>query len=77
MSELLDQKQSRREFFRSVGRYLILGGLLGTTGTLLARRKSGSATGLPANIEACRKCTFLRKCDQPAAVLVRKEMDGV
>ena len=77
MSELLDQKQNRREFFRSIGRYLILGGLLGTTGTLLARRKSASVTELPANIEACRKCSFLKRCDQPAAVLVRKEMDGV
>ena len=77
MSKLSDQKQSRREFFRSIGRYLILGGLLGTTGTLVARRKSASATGLPDNIEVCRKCTFLRKCNQPEAVLVRKEMDGV
>ncbi len=77
MSELFNQKQSRREFFRSIGRYLILGGLLGTTGTLVARRKSASASGLPANIEACQKCSFLRKCDQPVAVLAKKEMDRV
>ena len=76
MSELLSQKQSRREFFRSVWRYLILGGLLGTTGALVARRRSESTTELPANIEACRKCSFLRRCDQPDAVLARKELDG-
>ena len=75
MIDMLNQKQNRREFFRSLGRYMILGGLLGTTGTLVMKTKSAPA-GNPDSVSTCQKCSFLRKCEQPDAVLARSRMSG-
>ena len=74
MVRFFKHKQSRREFFRSIMRYSILGGMVFTTGTLITKRKSASAEGKSAGISVCRTCTFLNKCDQPSALLARGEM---
>ena len=74
MSDLFQQKQSRREFFGGIGRYLILGGLLSTSGVLAARRKMTPAAERSADISICQSCSFLRRCKQPDALLARKEM---
>ena len=74
MIELLSQKQNRREFLRCFGRYMLLGTLVSTSGVLIAGRRSSSAQGEPVDISICRSCIFLSKCDQPKALLVRKEM---
>ena len=74
MSEFLNQKYNRRDFLSSLGRYLILGGLALTAGTVIVKRKSASVEEGFTDLEICQKCRFLRKCDQPGALLVRKEM---
>ncbi len=74
MSDLFQQKQSRREFFRGIGRYLLLGGLVSTSGVLAARRKMASAEEKSVDISVCRSCTFLRRCEQSDALLAREEM---
>ena len=76
MIKLLNRKQSRREFIGGFGRYLMLGGIVFAAGTLLVRRKSAQETDASVDVSACQKCAFLRKCDQPNAVLARKEMTG-
>ena len=76
MSDLFQQKQSRREFLRGIGRYLLLGGLISTSGVLIARRKMASAEDKSIDISVCRNCTFLRRCEQPDALLAKKEMSG-
>lgn len=74
MSDLFQRKQSRREFFRGIGRYLILGGLVSTSGVLITRRQMASAEEKSVDLSICRSCTFLRRCKQPDALLTREEM---
>jgi len=71
MIELFRQEQNRREFFRCVGRYLALGGLVSTTGVLIARRKPASSDEDSTDLDVCRRCTFLKRCDQPRALLAK------
>jgi hypothetical protein len=74
MTNLFDQKQSRREFIRGIARYSVLGIFAFTTGVLIKRRGSASVYEEGVNIRICQSCTFLRKCDQPSAVLARREV---
>ncbi|MFC1714237.1 hypothetical protein ACFL6S_11230 [Candidatus Poribacteria bacterium] len=74
MSDLFQQKQNRREFFRGIGRYMLLGGLVSTSGVLVTRRKMASAEEKSVDISICRSCTFLGRCKQPDALLTREEM---
>lgn len=74
MSNLFQQKQSRREFFQSTGRYLILGGLVSTSGVLVTKRILASEDEKSINMSVCQTCTFLKRCKQPDALLVREEM---
>ena len=76
MKKLLNRKQSRREFISGFGRYLMLGGIISAAGTLLVRRKSAQGTDASVDVSACQKCAFFRRCDQPDAVLARKEITG-
>jgi hypothetical protein len=73
MTKLSDQKQSRREFIRGIARYSALGIFAVTTGVLIKRRRSASVYEEAVNIRICQSCSFLRKCDQPSAVLARRE----
>ncbi len=73
MSNLFDQKESRREFIRGIARYSVLGIFAAATGVLIKRRRSASADEEGVNIRICQSCSFLRKCDQPSAVLARRE----
>jgi hypothetical protein len=57
---------SRREFMRSAGRYVILGGISALT-LSTACRKQGKCTGQ----FVCRGCRQLEDCDLPQAVDVR------
>lgn len=73
MTNLFARKQSRREFIRGIARYSVLGIFAVTTGVLIKKRKSASADEEGVNIRICQSCSFLRKCDQPSAVLARSE----
>ncbi len=55
--------QTRRELLKSVGRYGILVGLVGTVGGLAARGGCQQA--------ACARCRWLAECDLEAAQLAR------
>ena len=72
MNTQTDHKQSRREFFRGIMRYLTLGGLLGASGVLLARRKSGECI----NLEICNGCPIFKRCDLPPALSKKDEQRG-
>jgi len=74
MSNPFQQKQSRREFFQSTGRYLILGGLVSTSGVLATKRISASADEKSIDLSICQTCTFLERCKQPDALQAREEM---
>ena len=74
MMGLLNKKQNRREFLKGFGRYLMLGGLVCTTGILMLKRKSAPADGKSVDINICRNCIILNKCDKPAALLAKEEM---
>ncbi len=62
MSELLEQKQSRREFLRGSVRYLTLGGLVFMMGALFARRKESSAEDKCTIPDICRGCPSFKSC---------------
>jgi len=64
MNEILEQKQSRREFLRGSARYLTLGGLIFTGGVLFARRKKSSKEERFHNLDICRTCPSLNTCNQ-------------
>jgi hypothetical protein len=72
MTNLFGRKQNRREFIRGIARYSVLGIFAATTGVLIKRRRSASADEESVNIRICQSCSFLRKCDQPSAVLARR-----
>lgn len=71
MSEISEEKQSRREFIQSFVRYLILGGLFSMAGFLFARREKSSKKDC-VSPDICRNCSLLKKCDLPAALSAKK-----
>ena len=80
-NELFDKEQNRREFLRNIGRYLILGGLITTTGVLVAKRISRAEDceypdELAVTKGICRACVSLNNCDLPLALSARQEMVG-
>lgn len=85
MSEMLheeqDEKQSRRDFLRSLARYSILGILASTTGVLVARRRGWFEDCLfPAekrvSLDICQGCRIMDNCDLPEALAARENMAG-
>jgi hypothetical protein len=79
MTKLFDEEQNRREFLRSLGRYLILGGLVSTTGVLVAKRV-GKPQGCAYPEEErtgrgiCQNCVSLSNCNLPSGLRTREEM---
>jgi hypothetical protein len=85
MIELLYKRQSRREFLRGLGRYLILGVLVSTTGVLIAKRRGRLQTCPYLNptyrplvkgrigISACRGCVSFRSCELLQALSVKEK----
>jgi hypothetical protein len=69
----LDFKQllRRREFFRGVARYTILGGALILGRALTARPSSGeNVRCVPSGV--CQECAAFRQCNLPQATAARK-----
>lgn len=75
MKETAEQKPARREFLRSAGRYLILGGL--STVALISLGKRGRKC--PPQV-VCRSCTEFAACELPqslhARAIDRKDTHG-
>ena len=65
--------EDRREFIWSLGRYLLLGGLVSVTGGLILKRVLASEEKRCIEPNICRSCNILHKCELPTALLVRKE----
>jgi len=76
MNEVDEPREDRREFFRSVGRHLVLG----ATGAGLAAMYAAGLIDPKACINEsgpCAMCIKLRKgCELPKAVAFRKGSDG-
>jgi len=76
VSEMNGNREDRREFFRSVGRHLVLG----ATGAGLAALYAAGVIDPKACINEsgpCAVCIRLRKgCELPKAVAFRKGGDG-
>ncbi len=70
MSEARPEK-SRREFFRSVGRYLTLG-LIGAGGGTLAGRALDKDSQRCVNRSVCCNCAALKGCRLPAALSAKQ-----
>lgn len=68
MIEQSDEKQSRREFIRSFGRYLILGGLVSTAGVLITKRLKASAEEKCTEPRICQSCDTFKNCELPQAL---------
>ena len=73
MSEISEQKQSRREFLRGSVRYLTLGGLV-FMGGLFARRKVLSTEEECINLSICRGCSVFKNCGLPLALSAKQEL---
>ena len=85
MSETLhkeqDEKQTRREFLRSLTRYSILGILASTTGVLIAKRRGWIGECLypeekRVSLEICQGCRILENCDLPDALAAKENVAG-
>lgn len=76
MNEMNESREDRREFFRSVGRHLVLG----ATGAGMAAMYAAGLIDPKACINEsgpCAMCIQLRKgCELPKAVVFRKGSDG-
>jgi len=75
MSELLEQKQGRRDFLRGSARYLALGGLGLMTGVLFSRRTTPSKVEKCINIGVCRDCSVFKNCGLPLALSMKRELN--
>lgn len=62
-----DEKQRRRDFLRSLGRYGILGGLTAVTGGLVLQGNLAKCTS-----NRCEGCDLKSECDLPQAVDARE-----
>ena len=71
---MLDEKYGRRDFLRSLGRYLMLGGLVCAGGILAVKSRSAASEGKSVDIGVCRSCLILNTCDKPTALLAKEEM---
>jgi len=70
MTSDFNKLQGRREFFRGVVRYSILGGAL-IVGGVLSARQGQSRCERPV---VCRDCAVFRNCSLPQAEAARKQV---
>ncbi|NQU21399.1 MAG: hypothetical protein HQ567_08960 [Candidatus Nealsonbacteria bacterium] len=63
-----NQRPNRRELFRSVARYVALGGISLASVGLIWRGRSGRCRRLPC----CRECELLARCELPEAAAAKK-----
>jgi hypothetical protein len=66
MKDALGRKLTRRQFLRSMGRYLALGLIL-AVGALLAGRRRGRGRNVCINRGLCGSCGALEGCRLPRA----------
>jgi len=71
MSEYSKTKQSRRELFKSLLRYAILGLLGAIAGNTLARKRRLERNGICINREICGSCEIFDDCRLPPALLAK------
>lgn len=56
---------NRKEFIKTGGRFLILGGMAATTGYLVVNKKVDATCSVSS---ACQNCGEFVKCDLPQAI---------
>jgi len=66
--------QSRREFFRTCGRYAVLAMLGAFAGCAMTGRKKPKGEETCLNRGVCRGCPLLRTCQLPPALSAREAM---
>jgi len=59
----------RKEFFKTGGRFLILGAMAATTGYLVVNQKVDTTCSVS---QACQKCGEFAKCELPQAIETKK-----
>lgn len=64
---------NRKEFLKTTGRILILGGMAATTGYLVVNQKVDVTCSLSP---ACQKCGEFSVCELPQAAEVKQNNDG-
>jgi hypothetical protein len=60
---------NRKEFIKTGGRFLILGGMAATTGYLVANQKVDTTCSVSA---ACKNCGQFSECELPQAAEVKQ-----
>jgi hypothetical protein len=60
---------NRKEFLKTGGRILILGGMAATTGYLVVNQKVDATCSVSS---ACQKCGQFAKCELPQAIETKK-----
>ena len=61
---------NRKEFFKTTGRLLIIGGMTAATGYLFVEKKITASCSVSP---ACKNCGEFSKCELPQAVEVKKQ----
>jgi len=62
---------NRKEFIKTGGRFLILGGMAATTGYLVANQKVDTTCSVSP---ACQKCGQFSSCELPQAIDNKKDV---
>jgi hypothetical protein len=74
MRQAHSKAQSRREFFRAIGRGAALGGLALLTAVLARRKAEPAGRQACVNRGICRGCGALARCGLPAALSARQAL---
>ncbi len=67
MNNKIDDKLKRREFLRSLGRYIMFGGLAAIIGNLVLKNKVAKCIS-----DTCKGCELLDECKKPQALDSKK-----
>ena len=76
MKSEFEEKQDRREFFRTCARYTALAALGATSGVLLTRKFRDRQSHKCVNQGICDGCGEFSACGLPQALTAKQEMTG-
>ena len=68
----VEQRQNRREMFRSLASYLVLG-IMGLVWAILSFRSARNSHAAPCvQSLSCNQCPLIDKCERPMAAEIRE-----
>ncbi|MHC4843503.1 MAG: hypothetical protein ACYTFM_08010 [Planctomycetota bacterium] len=76
MANIFIRKQTRRQFFTGIGRYMTLGFIGFAAGSMLKKRRKLVLEGRCVNDYICAGCKLYEGCQLPEAISRRESVRG-